>query len=540
VLIRLLKLALVIVLLAACVTDIVVLCRSTLYSGDEIFNLDAILTFFSKGDYTTSHFGGYPFDPVISSGVLATWPFGAVLLAGGDLFDARLACALLQLGGALALAFVMARRGGLQPLDAVLFAVALWASLRLVQNHDLRVINPGEVWGFLFLAAGVLLLPRHEHAAAFCWGLATWLSKIIYLPFGGALILATAFARTRRQDARSAKGAALTALVTLSLAFAAPLLLWTLLIWARYGIATVAAWTHAYVVFVVRHAVGISLGYAESGPFKGWRFEPGWGDQPSFLSHQSDVVVAIVVPLLSGVVAVPLWAAARGRARAAVTRRELPYVVALLAVIAVFAAWFFSGSDPTQWERHLLPAIYTSIAIAAYCTLDSARALDVGATTRQGAAIVACSTLALAVATHAAAEVARFRGQTSYARTCRGTNAMAPPCKQERATALIEQMTRDICNLADRPWDEACMKRDRALFLDRATALARERADDPETVYTAAYVAVFLEQWAYRDDRTFTADLGPRLCTLHNDLLWSYFERAGADVVAMKAACPAA
>ena len=124
---RSVKIVLLVALLAVSVADTTILARNTLYSGDEIFNLDAILNFLTRGDYTTTQFGGYPFDPVVSSGVLATWPFGIVFHTGGSLYAARLACALLQLVAVFALVYRLARHHALCPLDAGLFAASLCA-----------------------------------------------------------------------------------------------------------------------------------------------------------------------------------------------------------------------------------------------------------------------------------------------------------------------------------------------------------------------------------------------------------------------------
>jgi hypothetical protein len=537
---RIAKLALLLALAVASTTDVVMLSWSALYNGDEIFNLDAILTFFLKGDYTTAQFGGYPFDPAISSGVLATWPFGAAMLAGANLFDARLACALPQMAVTVVLAFLMARRLGLLPLDAALFGMALWASLTFVGNHDLRVINPGEVWGFAFLAGGGLLAERRPHAAAFCWGLAAWLCKIVYLPFGAALVAAAAVARATERGNSPVSAAALADVLRLGLAFLAPLLLWMGLIWRAYDLATVLDWTRANAVFVVRHATGVPLDYASSGAFKEWRFEPGWGPQAPFLSHSRNVTLPTVIPLLAGIAALPFWLAARNAARVPLGRNERAYLAALFAIITVFTIWFFSGTDPTQWQRHLLPAIYASIAIAAYCTLDTVRALGIGPRWRQALGLAACTVLLWYVGPHVADEVERFGWQASYARACSGTNVLRPPCQQDSALKTLEEWTRDICQLADRPWDQDCMQRKRTLFLDRAVEIAAAHSADPPKQYAAAYIPVFIEQWAYSGEREFNADLGPRLCTLASPLVWSYFEETGADVAAMKAACPAA
>jgi hypothetical protein len=97
-------------------------------------------------------------------------------------------------------------------------------------------------------------------------------------------------------------------------------------------------------------------------------------------------------------------------------------------------------------------------------------------------------------------------------------------------------LTKELCNL-DRTFDEKCMDENRTRFFDRAIAIAGSPGVAPDMVYTAAYVIVFIEHHAYRSEEEFNADLGPRLCALDSELMWSFFEEARADVGAMRRAC---
>ena len=73
-------------------------------------------------------------------------------------------------------------------VDAAVIAAAVWVAMVPVGSHELRIINGGELWGFLYLLAGLCFVPRSPRMAALFWGLAVWLVKIIYLPFAAALL----------------------------------------------------------------------------------------------------------------------------------------------------------------------------------------------------------------------------------------------------------------------------------------------------------------------------------------------------------------
>src|SRR5690349_17634608 len=82
-------------LLAAAIADIVFGSWAVLFTFDEILNSDAGVNFVLHGHYTSKFFGGFPFDPTISSGILTTWIDGVIFAAGGTLFQVRLVSRLL-------------------------------------------------------------------------------------------------------------------------------------------------------------------------------------------------------------------------------------------------------------------------------------------------------------------------------------------------------------------------------------------------------------------------------------------------------------
>lgn len=527
----------------AAIAEVVLRSRVTLYSGDEIFNLDAALNLFRRGDYTTWQFGGTPFDPAISSGILATWVQGATMIAGANLYVARVTTGLLHVALVCTFGYLLLRDRGCDRRAALLTAIATWLAALPITAHELRIVNPGELWGFVYLAAGVVLMGSRPTLAALCCGLSVWLCKIIYAPFAAAMLLATWLA-SPRSGSRSLPP--LAAAGPLALAFFAPLLAWMALIWLRYDATTVLGWILANAAFVVRHASGHALDVQGLPVLPGWRFEPQW-PETSFLHMGSHVTLRSLLPLALGptVRLVHAWLAATGRLEVAPNVRRV-LDLACLTVVA-FAVWFL-GFDPTQWGRHLLPAIYVSLAVAVYCTADLATGLGARAPTRaatqRGSRAVEASAAVLLTAAVGYAGLYTVRSdqvdpwRPSYAKTCHaGGDLLQPPCSQERAREIIAGLTRDVCGYADRAFDQQCM-RDRAqAFFARAVEVSRTDSGNPTWVYAGAYILLFVQGWAYHNEQRFLEDVTPAVCSQPNPLFREYLEQAGMDLDRILAGC---
>ncbi len=531
---KLIKRVLMLILAVLALTDVLTGARTMLYSGDEIFNLDAILTFFRTGDYTTGHFGGFPFDPVISSGVLATWPSGLGFLLGGNLYAARAFGATLQLLVLIGLGFCGARLWRMDREDAVLFALTAWTALLFVGNHELRIINPGEMWGFAFALAGVLAAGGSLRAAAFCWGLATWLCKIIYLPFTGLLLLVALTTRPRGAGAPAGTVESLRKGASLALWFVAPLLAWMTLIWLRHDARTVVGWAGAYLVFVTKHVADISLEPSALPGFTGWQFAPGWSPA-SFLSYGSAVTRPALIPLGVGPAVFLVYLAADYLGDKRTGWPEHAYLSAVTLAVTLFGIWFLTA-DPTQWGRHLLPAIYVSAALGIHCSLRLWSWMPRSPLLSRSLGLVLAAGVTAAAYQRTATMVEEVGWKASYAKACHGPAVTQPPCWQDRAQNAIFRLTQELCGLDQARFDEVCMEQNGAQYLARAADLARANLADPGTVATAGYMMVYVQRWSYSTLDSFLRDLQPLTCR-HDDALLRLYLRETGLALAVDPSC---
>jgi len=533
----LLKLALLASLGWLSVADILIRAEVMTYSGDEIYNLDAVMSLLTTGDYTTRHFGGFPFDPAISSGVLVTWPYGLVFSLGGNLFTARALTGLLHLAAITGLGLAFFRSRGAGRLDGAILALGVWVGLLRVLSHEQRIVNPGEMWGFVFLLAGMFRLGRSTRAAALVWGLATWLCKIIYAPFAAAFLLAAWVVDARAAGFALASRAGLHAGLRIALPFFAPLAAWMALIWLRHDTRTLLGWCAANVSFVVEHAAGHELALDTGGGLEGWRFDPGWPEPTSFLSWSPDVTLPSLVPLALGPLAYIVLVVLARRGSIRVLPRESAYLASAVAAVSAFACWFLAF-DPTQWGRHLMPALYVSVAVAVYCVTTMWQQLTVPVPIRALAPIAYAVMIATGGA-HARAYADEVSGQGSYSRTCRGHDVLGPPCWQGAAAHAVSELVQELCALPGGSFDESCVRDERTELLRRAAAVASVAPTDPATAHEAGYMVLFVQRWAYLDEADFIADLAPLLCAGNNPELRRYLEEAALDVSTISRDCPA-
>jgi len=531
----------IVVLGALAITDLWARSHAMRYSGDEIFNLDTVITLYRTGDYTTRHLGGHPFDPVVSAGVVTTWVDGLVFMLGGSLFQARLLDGLLHLLVVTALAFALARSRGVDRLAAVALSLAVWVATLLVTGQELRIINGGEIWAFAYLAAGTFLIDRRPRAACFLWGLAVWLGKIIYLPFATVLLVVTIASRIRADRARGHLPGLLAPVreaATLLLAFMLPLLAWMSIVWLSTDTATLLAWSSSYVVFVVHHSTGIHLAWLPV--MQGWDFDPGWISAP-FLSWGPAFFLPALVPLALAPLALVAYGVLMRRGTVRSTGRDATYLFVTGAMVTAFGAWFLAV-DPTQWGRHLLPGIYVSVALALYCALDVWRQLPPRSQARRRYALVACASMAVLSAlsaTRIADYVERMHWKASYAKTCRGNAVLEAPCMQDGALFEIVTLAREVCDITGDPFDpaEQCMTRERTELLGRAMQLARQTGDPRETIYRGGYMTLLIQSYNYPFEDDFVADFTPLTCAPMDSMLRDYLESAGLDIARFKQSC---
>jgi len=522
---QVLKGALLVGLLVLSVADVAFRSWGMLYSGDEVFNLDAILTLFSHADYTTRHFGGIPFDPVVSSGVLVTWLNGVVFLAGGTLFVARLLSGLLQFGAVVGLVFFFLRSRRLTTLDAAIVALSVWVCMLPVTSHEQRIVNAGEMWGFLVLAAGTFFVHRTPALAAFLWGLSAWLCKTIYVPFAIALVIGTAVSMARGHRVGSPTPT-LQIVTRVVVPFLLPLAFWMGVIWLRYDFHTLIGWCSANVVFVVKHTTSMELSGWPTP--ERWRFDPQWGPA-SFLRWGNEIVAAALIPLSLGPVALGGRSFLQHRGRLQSDPRDTPVLVAALITVVLSAIWFLAF-DPTQWGRHLLPAIYVSVAIALYCAVDIWQAVGMRSAALKVVGL-AMYGLALFVASRdALSYIQSVYWKASYAAVCEGVDVLQTPCRQDQALGYISELMQERCGLSQRAPDSACMMEHRLAFLSHARKVMEATPDDSVVAASAGYMVVILQHWAYDKETAFRDDFSSVMCPESNGSFREYLRRAGIDM----------
>lgn len=492
--------------------------RNNIYSGDELINADAALSWLRFGDYTSSEFGGIPFDPAISTGILGTWIHGSALLAGGSLYDARLANVVAQFSVVLLLGLYGLRRHVAQPGVGLLLFLP-WAALHFLPNAQQAMSSPGELWGAIVLAAGCAVWSARPVLAVVLWASASWLCKEIYLPFSLALLAADLWVHAGRRGWLHAR----RVLVGRALAFLAPLLAWMAGIAISFDLATAGRWCVSKVVFLAAHGASFDLNGLGLPTLEGWRFHPGWQNE-AFVAQASDVVAPVVVATLAGPLATLItWRYTRDRA--------FPLVVATSAAIVAYGAWFH-WLDATQWDRHLLPANFVSIGLLAYCLGATA----IRARTRALAFIlfVWLGVFLVVAGIRGRVAVEAHGWRASYASACTLERLQGPECRPREARTLLAPVidldfgsaAPGVCEGAERGAFEHCVRGVVVDFLEGRLATR----PDGDTVVEIGYGILVLQSRLYTDPESFREDFRVLICRPDRQALRNYLQRARIGV----------
>jgi len=525
---------------AVSIADIYYHCRWDIFFPDEIYNLDPILTFFRTGDYTSKSQGNHPFDPVLSSGILATWLNGLVYVVGGNLYRERLASALVQFAIATYFAFRLLRSRGVARVHALVIALGTWTTLIVVGCHYLRIINTGEIWGFIYLAAGFFFVERSPPLAAFVWGLGTWLAKIIYLPYSGLLVVALALGRALESSRETAGALPLRLLANvtrLGLAFVAPVFLWMALIVVRYDFATLGHWMFSYVTFVAKHGADVQV--AELPVYEGWRFSPDWHAMPLFRDWRDGV--SYVGPIIAAGVALVVYVALRLAGLVRSTLRDALLLAAVCVALTAAVTWFFT-LDPTNWGRHLMPAIYVAIAVLLYCGAEIYRSVRTVRFAQVAVGLVAYSAV-LAGGYYAYAATRTYADavgwKPAYSPTCRGTEVLAPPCLNNDTLNLIDELGKEWCGPATQMFspNDYCKSSNRRRIVAHAVDVLADADAHERLVSTNAYLLTLIVFYDYEWRREFLADLGPLICRRPKEPLSRRLNALGLDDATLAEAC---
>jgi hypothetical protein len=318
--------------------------------------------------------------------------------------------------------------------------------------------------------------------------------------------------------------------------FLTPLVVWMVVIWLRYDTQTLVAWCFSYVTFVAKHGAAVSLRGLPT--YSGWAFDPAWDNQ-TFLSGGWEYVRTYLIPLGVAALALAVHTTLRLFGVVRPSRRATVFLLATVVALGIEFIWFFAF-DPTQWGRHLMPALYVAIALGAYCLADIRR----NTTTRRWQRIAwAVAVLAVSIASvrYVADYVEFNRWHASYSRSCRGLGVLRPPCSQNDAIKLIAEWTRELCHTERNPFDpaEPCMSNERARFLARAVAVLEHPDRTGPEVHAAMYTIIVLQNYNYHRRREFLEDFLPLVCGKSAGVLYERLRDGGMDTGQWIEECPA-
>jgi hypothetical protein len=512
-------------LLSTAIADIVWQARAVLFSFDEIVNVDSALNLVLHGDYTTKLFGAFPFDPIVSSGILTTWTDAVVLLAGGSLFEVRIVGRLLQLIFAVVLAVHFLGGRGVERRPAALIALALWLALLPSVDAELRTATRGELWSGLILAAGMSLSERRPCLASFGLGLSVWLGKMIYLPFAAAFLLAHVFDRA----ACSPRERRRRVVAVHTSAFLAPLLIWMGLIWVSRDAGTLVRWLFTQATFVLRHSSDLSLPLRQLPTLTGWRFEPAWGADQSFLAYPLSATLPFLAPIAIGLALLACLLLLARTGASHLSARERRVLIAGGAVTPAFVFWFLAF-DPTQWGRHLLPAAYVAIGLGFYSITAIVTQPRAWAAVARRLTISVCFGAALWSCVQVSEDIRAHHWRSSYSRSCDGRDLSAPPCMMTDALRVLQPLLEDICPHVGDNINDVCLIDERARFVEALLNPLRAEHDDRVRDMNAAYLLKFFQVRAYRDWHDYQADLRPLACGESDARLRERLAAEGIDV----------
>jgi hypothetical protein len=177
-------------------------------------------------------------------------------------------------------------------------------------------------------------------------------------------------------------------------AFLLPLILWMGVIWIRYDTRTLAGWVFTQVVFVVRHSTDLTLPLSGLPTLPGWGFRPAWGADNFFLAYPLSATLPFLAPIAIGLMLLGCRLMLAVLGVLALSARERRVLIAGGAVVALFVIWFLAF-DPTQWGRHLLPAVYVAIGLGLYSTTTIVTQAGVWSGTAKAIAVAICIGVAL-------------------------------------------------------------------------------------------------------------------------------------------------
>jgi hypothetical protein len=342
---------------------------------------------------------------------------------------------------------------------------------------------------------------------------------------------------TERENDRGLARRLLESSARLGVMFVAPLLLWMALIAVRYDVDTLEHWVFSYVTFVAKHAADVRV--MELPVYQGWRFDPAWNAMP-LLGFGWRETWSYLGPLVVG------WSGSR-RLRVVARRRVLvrlsprrSFSQAACAAAAMAVTWFFT-LDPTQWGRHLMPAIYVSVFVALYCGGEIYRSVAA----KPAAAIVVGALAYAAVLTGAyyAYSVTRDYAASnhwriSYSRNCRG-NVLEPPCQNNDTLDLIEKLGKEWCGPDTQMFSptDYCKGNNRRRVVEHAIDILGDPEAPKRLLHDGGYLLTLIQVYDYQTRESFLDDFGSVVCHRPTEPLRRRLLDLGVDEGTLADAC---
>ena len=309
-----------------------------------------------------------------ASGFAGTGLGALMFVLGGDLLHSRVAVAAVDTIIAVLIGVALFRRWSFGLVPAVLGATLIWGltvttPFALPYWHGF-IFNLGELPGAILIALGLVACARRPHLAAFCWGLAAWLTKPVYFPVPLLLAIVSAWSFPVPIRGKVSKLASLMSM------FLLPLLIWLIFASVRFGIAEAAN-----QLITIAGFIGIySTSLREFQPL----YQLSKIGNPLSLSRLisrlndphlewSQVYYTFgtklkVVALSLGSVVITLAGLASQRPA---DRRAFTTLAsgALSVMVLAYTYWWFM-LHPTMWMRHFQPAMYIGFGLWVFWLLQ--------------------------------------------------------------------------------------------------------------------------------------------------------------------------
>jgi len=372
---------------------------------DEVANVQAIVSFLSKGAYISDRYG-----PLYSSGIAATWPSAIGWFIGHSLFASRLAAAFFCWLLALVLGYWFFRRNGYGPIESIAAPVCIWglsitAPLAIPYWFGF-MYTLGELNTVILIGFGILLLSRHPLLSMIFFGLAFWHGKFSFFLLVTAVVLGDILSQ------RLSMQRIMHRLLKYGIFFSMPLIIWLVWLCLRFDLAMIKQW-FAYTWQWVDHnpsfyVEGIPSGFSWdvlkqrlSSPYCEWAgYTLGTKIKDLFLTLGAIGVTFVGLNLAK-------------RKIITISERE-KWISAMLAFSILFYSSFYFFIHSVMWQRHLQAAVYAGFGLFIFWGSKWARSCSYNLRWFFYAAAV----LLIVLQAVSSAKHPIFQHQITYSRSC--------------------------------------------------------------------------------------------------------------------------